>query len=133
MMEEKLRKHIGKNEPFKVPEGYFENFAERLQCRIEQLPQKEKKPVRRMRLVPKAWFAAAASVVIVAAMGLSVMVPKWKNGEMAGPDSARAEIAQAKTQEGEAPAMEMDYNYLNEELDYAMIDDYEIAYYLTEY
>lgn len=132
MIEDKLKQHIGKGEPFRVPEGYFDSFAERLQARIDQMPKVEK-PTRRFQLVPKAWFAAAASIVIVASVGLSVMIHKGgsKIGEpeapvvAAGPELAKA--SESSTMSSDEAA------YYYEELDYAMIDDNEIAYYLTEY
>jgi len=128
MEENKLRQHIGKNEPFKVPEGYFESFADRLQDRIAHMPQAQK-PTKHVRFIPKAWFAAAASVVIVASVGLSIMLPKWKGGQAETIEPTKSELANATTDE--LSASEEDY-YFNE-LDYAMIDNNEIAYYLTEY
>ena len=128
--ENKLRQHIGKNEPFKVPEGYFDSFAARLQTRIDQMPKVEK-PTRRFKLVPKAWFAAAASIVIVASVGLSVMMQKG-SAKSAETDAPVAEQELAGVTEGSTMSAE-DAAYFYEELDYAMIDDNEIAYYLTEY
>lgn len=128
--EDKLKQHIGKNEPFKVPEGYFESFADRLQARIDQMPKVEK-PTRRFKLVPKAWFAAAASIVIVASVGLSVMMQKG-GAKSAETDAPVAEQELAGVTEGSTMSAE-DAAYFYEELDYAMIDDNEIAYYLTEY
>lgn len=127
MIEDKLRQHVGTKDPFKVPEGYFDTFADRLQSRIDQMPKAEKKPTKRVRLVPKAWFAAAASIVIVASVGLSVMVPKWKTGNAESTKMSSMELAKAS--ESEISSMEEAYF---DELDYAMIDNNEIAYYLTE-
>ncbi len=126
--ENKLRQHIGKNEPFKVPEGYFESFADRLQARIDLMPQ-AKKPTKFVHLVPKAWLAAAASIVIVASVGITVMLPKWKGGKMDATASSQTEIANLS----ESNASESEESYFYDELDYAMIDNNEIAYYLTEY
>lgn len=128
MIEDKLKQHIGMNEPFKVPEGYFDSFADRLQARIDQMPKVEK-PARRFQLVPKAWFAAAASIVIVASVGLSVMVQNGKGGELENPSAAQSELT-GMADNGIAFS---DEAYFNEEMDYAMIDNNEIAYYLTEY
>lgn len=126
--ENKLRQHVGTKDPFKVPEGYFDTFADRLQSRIDQMPKAEKKPTKRVHLVPKAWFAAAASIVIVASVGLSVMLPKWKTGQADINHLANTELA--GTSESDASAMEEAYYF--DEFDYAMIDNNEIAYYLTE-
>jgi len=128
MEENKLRQHIGKNEPFKVPEGYFDNFAARMQSRIAELPQAQK-PTKRVHLVPKAWFAAAASVVIVASVGLSIMLPKMKSNKAEAGNSEKVELASAT----QVNAQTLEESYYYDELDYAMIDNNEIAYYLTEY
>lgn len=131
MIEEtKLRQHIGKNEPFKVPEGYFDSFADRLQSRIEQLPQTKKPVTKRAFLVPRTWFAAAASIAIVASVGLSLMLPSWNQGE-SGLDSLTQSHQMASVEEFYDNSS-MDESYMAE-LEYAMIDDNEIAYYLTEY
>lgn len=126
--ENKLRQHIGMNEPFKVPEGYFDSFADRLQSRIEQLPQ-AKMQTKHVHLVPKAWFAAAASIVVVASVGLSIMLPRWKGGQPETPNMAQTEMANVT----ESNTAEAEDGYIYDELDYAMIDNNEIAYYLTEY
>lgn len=123
--ENKLRQHVGTKEPFKVPEGYFDTFADRLQARIDQMPQ-VKKPTKVVNFVPKAWFAAAASVVIVASVGLSIMVPRWKDGK------DLSAVAQTELASADVNSSEQDEAYFDE-LDYAMIDNNEIAYYLTEY
>ena len=39
--ENELRKKYGNQNPFTVPEGYFENFAQKV---MEQLPEKESQP-----------------------------------------------------------------------------------------
>ena len=123
----KLRQHVGKKEPFKVPEGYFDTFADRLQSRIDLLPQ-AKKPAKRFQLIPKAWFAAAASIVIVASVGLSIMIPNWKKGQAENSPLGNTELAIANANDNS----NMEEAYYFDELDYAMIDNNEIAYYLTE-
>lgn len=116
------------NEPFKVPEGYFDSFADRLQSRIEKLPQ-AKMQTKHVHLVPKAWFAAAASIVVVASVGLSIMLPRWKGGQPETSNMAQTEMANVT----ESNTAEAEDGYIYDELDYAMIDNNEIAYYLTEY
>jgi len=129
MEENKLRQHIGMNEPFKVPEGYFDSFADRLQSRIAaEMPQAQK-PTRRVHLVPKAWFAAAASIVVVASVGLSIMLPKMKSNNAEASTPVTNELANAEMTD----VQNMEESYYYDELDYAMIDNNEIAYYLTEY
>ena len=128
MEENKLRQYIGKNEPFKVPEGYFDSFADRLQSRIAELPQAQNKPTKHVHLVLKAWFAAAASIVIVASVGLSIMIPRWNADKTEVATPVSNEIVSATNND-----ITFGEEAFYDELDYAMIDNNEIAYYLTEY
>lgn len=65
--EEILKRKYGNANPFKVPEGYFENLADRIMTAIPD--DKQHKGVRfKLRrplyLRPYAWISAAAAVVI---------------------------------------------------------------------
>ena len=104
MDEKTLRELTGQQNPFRVPEGYFENFNERLQAR---LPQQQKAKTIRLRTV--LWRYAAAVVVV---LGLGTALYLNQNN-------------QATT------AYETQEEYFNDELDYIMVDNMEIAEYLT--
>ena len=60
MNEEKyIEERMAKHNPFKVPEGYFDSFAEHV---MELLP--EEKP-KAKRMVIRAWMYAAACLLVI--------------------------------------------------------------------
>ena len=60
---------INKDNIFKVPDNYFENFPERVRKRIEEEDQQKKVPVIRLR--PIINMAAAAVILIFAIYGIT--------------------------------------------------------------
>jgi hypothetical protein len=60
---------INKDNIFKVPDNYFENFPERLKKRIEETEQQKKVPVIRLRSIIN--IAAAAVILIFAIYGIT--------------------------------------------------------------
>lgn len=112
MTKEETRIHEleGQQNPFRVPEGYFENFNERLLARLPQQQQ----PRKVVRLMPRVWRYAAAIVVV-----LGVGSALYFNHKTTTPSYAYNEEAAQE-------------EYYNQVLDYAMVDNMEIAAYLTE-
>ena len=106
----KLQELAGKENPFRVPSGYFEHFDERL---LARLPQPAEQPRKTIRLMPRLWRYAAA-IVFVAGVGAAML---W-NRNTAQPTATTAELAQEE--------------YYNDALDYIMVGNMEIAEYLTE-
>jgi len=107
--EQRIDELGGRNNPFRVPEGYFEQFDARLMAR---LPRTEKK-AKEVRLMPRLWRYAAA-VLIIVGVGSAIV---W-NRQSSAPIAYNEDV-------------EME-EYYNEALDYAMVDNMEIAAYLTE-
>jgi hypothetical protein len=60
---------INKDNIFKVPDNYFENFPERLRKRIEETEQQKRVPVIRLRSIIN--MAAAAVILIFAIYGIT--------------------------------------------------------------
>jgi hypothetical protein len=60
---------INKDNIFKVPDNYFENFPERLQKRIEETEQQKKTPVIRLRTIINV--AAAAIILMFIIYGIT--------------------------------------------------------------
>ncbi len=60
---------INKDNIFKVPDDYFENFPERLRERLKETEQQKKTPVIRLR--PIINMAAAAVILIFAIYGIT--------------------------------------------------------------
>ena len=119
--EEIISKHLKASNPFRTPDGYFDSFNSRLMQRIAEQPLE----VRQAKVVSihqrrKQFFRYAAAAVL-AGLCISAGTYFWNK------DSASTEqVAAAES-----------YDYANEDyidaaLDYEMIDNNQIAYYLTE-
>ncbi len=106
-----IQELVGRRNPFRVPEGYFEGFNERLMNRLPQTGKKGKT----VRLLPRIWHYAAAIVVVA---GLTSVV-LWSNRP-----SVTTQLA-----ENNDAAVE---SFYDDELDYIMVGNTEIAVYLTE-
>ncbi len=120
--EDFIRQHCGKTNPFKVPEGYFENFTANL---MEQLPQKQNKPAtnaysrwfNRQRIT---WYAIAAGFCGLAFIGTRFFLTPHETS------SNHIQVTYTATN-----GVNED-TYLNDVLDYAMVSNQEIALYLTD-
>lgn len=135
MTEEKLKKYIegkrqadGARSPFKVPEGYFDTLCDRVMAQIpeEQTLKVVKKPLRR-RISPMVWKCAAMLVVGMIA-GISFYVT-----HRSATEPSDIQLAQAEIVEQEVEPVYYDEQYYSDALDYAMVDNNEIALYLTEF
>lgn len=103
MIEEKyLKERMTKRNPFRVPEGYFDSFADQV---MAQLPEREQK-AKRMMLRP--WMYAAACM-IVAVFSVTIYFSHVSDETMESPQMAVVSEA-----------------YMDEAADYAMIDNTEI-------
>lgn len=126
MTEEKLKQYMegngrtqGGSNPFKVPEGYFDTLCDRV---MAQLPEQQK-PIRRT-LIPRLWRYAA--VLVVGVVGSAcLLIPHLKGGQ----DN---QLAQTDVVEDSEVGYYYDDDYFSDALDYAMVDNNEIAMYLTE-
>ena len=117
-----LRQHIGEKNPFKVPEGYFENLVPQLMERLPDKPatagrEEPQKAVARVvplmeRLRPLLYVAAT---LFVAVFTFSVFMQKMD-------DKAEPQLA-AQTEGID--------EYFDEEADYVMFDNYDIYACLT--
>ena len=99
-----------KKESFKTPEGYFETLAPRVMQRIaEQKQQKMRKARKQFRIF---CYAAAASVALLLVTGTL-----WMNTQTS--PELPTTLADEST-------------YLDDMLNYAMLDDYMINEYIIE-
>ncbi len=110
--EDIIRRKTGSENPFKVPEGYFEHFTDSL---MDRLPGNPPQKTLLKRLPPPVWYAAA-TVCGIALCGSLLLRFHSRPDTYPEPNP-------------------FSYNYsedsLDELLDYAMTDNMEIAYYLT--
>ena len=117
MKEEKeLFQKIGKENPFKVPEGYFENLTQQV---MERLPEKEPQPTQEISMWErvKPWVYMAAMFV---GLMFTVQVFVGKQEQQAGP----AEYV--------SPVSDLSDEYLAPIINQTMLDDYELYQYLSD-
>jgi len=122
--EDFLNSKMGKRNPFTVPEGYFEQLTQQVMDKIPQAVTTEMKPVRKPAKIAvmkrlRPWLYAAACICV----GVFIAAIAFNNrSEVATPQPASQQIAVNEP---------TDYNYysdsyIDEEADYAMIDNQEI-------
>jgi hypothetical protein len=82
---------IKKENPFKVPEGYFESLTDRTMSAIRESSESEKSPEenirRKIRLMPFLAMAAAIIGFAVIAAGMVRLVTKNENNLFRGSDN----------------------------------------------
>ncbi len=103
--EKYIKEKVGQDNPFRVPEGYFEQLTQQV---MSQLPKRQQK-ARQLRFRP--WYYAAASIVLLAMMGVSVYFHQDKDEQQ-----QMAVTVETNTEN----------TYIDEVADYAMIDNTEI-------
>ena len=117
--EDKLLKKIGTENPFRVPEGYFEGFTSDLMSR---LPEKEKTDVHRE---PTTWekvrpWLYMAAMFIGAALIIRVASP----GETVSNGQQQQQIA--------ADESDIEIVYIRTAIENTMMDDYSLYVYLSD-
>lgn len=121
-----IREKIGQKNPFKVPEGYFDQLTAQVmsnlpekeeQAQVVSLSDKqEKSKGRTIRLRPI--FYAAASVLLVLVMSLTVYF--------------RHSTKEQPLATNTTSTTSYDNSYIDEVADYAMLDNVEIYACLSE-
>ena len=131
MTEELLKQKFGQENPFKVPEGYFDNFASKF---MEQLPEEEPKAVEvEMPVAKRTWirpmrrFAIAASFAAVLFGAATYYASTGVNKDQ----DSQTEMASAALKNTETKSVQSDY-MMDEMVDFAMIDNADIYSYLIE-
>ena len=120
--EKEMQVRFGKENPFRVPEGYFDQLTDRV---MAQLPEREQQAEQislsdrhpKSRLVAlRPWLYAAACTIAVVVMGVTFL----------SHDSAEEQpLASTSTTNTES-------QYIDDAADYAMLDNAEIYAYLAE-
>lgn len=112
-----LLKRCGTENPFTVPEGYFERFTEQL---MEKLPEREAQPAPKLTLWTrvKPW-------VYMAAMFCGLML------------SVRMFVGEKQSQSPAAASETTDFTevpdeYIDPSVNQTMMDDYTLYQYLTD-
>lgn len=110
--EDTILSKVGTENPFRVPEGYFEQFADSL---MERLPRQEA-----ALFVPKEptlWDKVKPWVYMAAMFAGAALIIRTASGQRAD-DAA----------DSEAQEMQL----ISEAVDYSMLDDYSLYVYLTD-
>lgn len=115
MTEDNLKKRLGTENPFRVPDGYFERFASDL---MERLPEKEsvetaRKPTTWEKVRPLLYMAAMfVGAMLLIRVAASHYTP-------AGDPVQDEEV-------------DMEMEYIDMAMESSMLDDYSLYVYLTE-
>lgn len=110
-----MKQRIGTENPFRVPEGYFEGFTSEL---MEHLPEKERVIVSRK---PTAW-EKIRPLVYMAAMfvGAMLIIRIASTYYLPGQEAAGNED------------IDREVEYINMAMENSMLDDYSLYVYLTD-
>lgn len=116
--ENELLKKYGTQNPFTVPEGYFENFPKEL---MDKLPEKETVVQEEITL-----WQRVKPFVYLAAMFCGLMFSiKVFVGSSSQQDAPASAVATAETEQ-------YSEEYIENILDRSMMDDYTLYQYLTD-
>jgi hypothetical protein len=120
--EEKIiMEHLGKHNPFQVPEGYFESFADQLMEKLpEQQPAQEEKRPALLRKLRPVLLAAACVCIAIFSITLYFLQNRQETTEQA------VVAAAAK------PAATEEETFMDEAADYVMLDNADIYACLSE-
>ena len=114
-----IQEKVGKRNPFRVPEGYFDNLTAQV---MQNLPEQPKRRVKSVFMRPV--FYAAASVCALLVAGAAWMWHPSAEVTSTAPVQAKA-VAQPQQQDATE-------EYMDEAADYMMLDNHEIYAYLAE-
>ena len=123
-----LKQRVGNRNPFRVPEGYFEQLTEQVMNNLPEVAREEPiAPVvsqtRARKIQLRSWLYAAACSVVALAMGVSYY---FMQSSASSTDAAP--MASVTPAAYTAP----DNSYIDDAADYAMLDNAEIYAYLSE-
>ena len=123
------------SQPFSTPEGYFEDFTQRMMARIATEEKAKEERVTAEAAQPSAQQTAKViSLFSRTSKFVKYAVAAALAGVVFG-TSAYFFSRQSQDMYYLLTAMQeenMDENYINDVLDYEMVNNQEIAYYLTE-
>ena len=114
-----IQEKVGKQNPFRVPEGYFDNLTAQV---MQNLPEQPKRRTKSVFMRPV--FYAAASVCALLVAGATWMWQPAADGTTT--DTVQAQAVDQPQQQ------EMNSEYVEDAVDYMMLDNHEIYAYLAE-
>ncbi|MBQ8673058.1 MAG: hypothetical protein IJ511_03260 [Bacteroides sp.] len=115
--ENEILRKVGTENPFRVPEGYFEQLTTDVMAR---LPEKTATDFPQERLT--LWTKMKPWVYMAAMFAGAALLIRVGSMHMASPQLAAAEEAEAETET----------EYISTVVDNSMLDDYALYVYLTD-
>ena len=109
---------------FKVPEGYFDTLADRIMANIPEAPkqEKQKKSAKIISLNTRLKIAVAAATVGAVVCGTTIRL--YQQGTKIANLNTNTEMTNNSETYGE--------EYVNDYIDYAMVDGTDIYEYISE-
>jgi hypothetical protein len=126
--EKEIKERFGQVNPFRVPDGYFDQLTERV---MSQLPEREQTAEHvslsssrpKSRLVAlRPWMYAAACTVAAVFMGVALYFHQTKEEQTLANAGVNASASTTNTES----------QYIDEYADYVMLDNAEIYAYLAD-
>jgi hypothetical protein len=126
--EKEIKERFGQVNPFRVPDGYFDQLTERV---MSQLPEREQTAEHvslsssrpKSRLVAlRPWMYAAACTVAAVFMGVALYFHQTKEEQTLANADVNASASTTNTES----------QYIDEYADYVMLDNAEIHAYLAD-
>ena len=121
----KILNDMDRTNPFKVPEGYFDNLTRRV---MDNLPEQESKKTTAKRqtvIVKMAKWISAAAAVAVLLICVKTFMPETKESA-----TETTKVTVAKNNDAKEPEYVSEEEYEIEVMRYAMIDREDIYSYL---
>jgi hypothetical protein len=109
---------------FKVPEGYFDTLADRIMANIPEAPkqEKQKRSAKIISLNTRLKIAVAAAIVGAVVCGTTIRL--YQQGTKIANLNTNTEMTNNSETYGE--------EYVNDYIDYAMVDGTDIYEYISE-
>ena len=114
---DKIQKKIGTENPFRVPEGYFENLTSEV---MNRLPEKEK--LIAVQTEPTMWQKVRPWLYMTAMFIGAALIIRV----------ASSDRTPAATDRMAADETETEMEYINMAVDNSMLDDYSLYVYLAD-
>lgn len=110
---------------YKVPEGYFDTLADRIMANIPETPKQEEKQKKSAKIISlNTRVKIAVAAAIVGALISSVTIRLYQQDTKLANMKAKTEMPNNSETYGE--------EYVNDYIDYAMVDEDDIYKYLSE-
>lgn len=126
MTEERLKQYIEDRrtkcdaESYLVPEGYFDSLCDRV---MSQLPDQQ--TARHRRLIPRKWRMAIAAVMVGVVAGSTFLFLSQNSNDVSTVGIVELE---AMDEDG----YYYDEDYVDEAMEYAVVNNHEIVAYLAD-